>query len=253
MWNLRYLGKSKIMRSLVKGAFGLYFYDGRLTKVGRGPLKGMSWKCSRNQQFWMPLGVYEKETANWLLSHLHEGNVFFDIGANFGYFTLLGGRAVGSEGKVFSFEPIPENSRIIEEMITLNELRTSKVISSAVSDASGTIEFALESTNANSHISSFGLPHAPSKVLETVFVRTISLDEFCDENDVVPDVIKCDVEGAEVAVLAGAKRLLEKKKTKWIISTHSEQLEGRCREIMVSSGYAVEGLEGFHHELLCVP
>jgi FkbM family methyltransferase len=238
---------------MVKGAFGLWFHDGRLIKVRRGPLKGLVWKCSSSQQFWMPLGIYEKETANWLLSQLSEGGVFFDIGANYGYFTLMGGRVVGDKGKVFSFEPIPANSRLIEEMVRLNEFSHVKSVPVAVSDTRGTVEFAVEKNNANSHISSFGLPHASSDVLETVSVQTIPLDEFCEENEVVPGVVKCDVEGAEVAVLSGAKRLLQKKKTKWIISTHSKELEERCREIMAAAGYAVEGLEGFHHELLCVP
>ena len=253
MWNLRYLGKSKPIRSMVKGGFGLWFHDGRVIKVRRGPLKGLIWKCSRSQQFWMPLGVYEKETAGWLLSQLNEGGVFFDIGANYGYFTLMGGRVVGEKGKVFSFEPVPANCQLIEEMARLNGFSHVKNVPMAVSDARGAVEFAVEKNNANSHIASFGLPHASSNVLETVSVETIPLDEFCEEYDVVPEVIKCDVEGAEVAVLSGAIKLLEKKRTKWVISTHSKELEARCREIMEAAGYAVEGLEGFHHELLCVP
>ncbi|MBK1646841.1 hypothetical protein CKO25_19825 [Thiocapsa imhoffii] len=253
MWNLRYLGKSKPLRSVVKKAFSLLFYNGRVIKIRRGPLKGLTWKCSTHQQFWMPLGIYEKETASWLLSQLSEGGVFFDVGANYGYFTLMGGSVVGDGGKVFSFEPIPTNSQIIKEMAMMNGFAHVKIVPVAVSEAAGTVEFAVETNNANSHIASFELPHASSNVLETVSVQTISLDEFCEENTVFPEVIKCDVEGAEVAVLSGAKMLLEKKKSKWIISTHSKELEERCRKIMEEADYFVEGLEGFHHELLCVP
>lgn len=253
MWNLRYLGKSKVLRGLVKGIFRLYFYDGRVIKIKRGPLRNLAWKCSSSQQFWMPLGIYEKETASWLSEELCDGDTFFDIGANFGYFTLLGALSVGDGGRVYSFEPIPNNCDIIQEMVGLNDFQNVSVQQVAVSDSKGAVEFVLEKTNANSHISSVEMSHAASSPIEVLTVQAFTLDEFCRENNVMPDVVKCDVEGAEVAVLSGAHKVLENRDSKWIISTHSKELEERCRRIMISYGYRVETLEGFHHELLCTP
>lgn len=252
MWKLRFIGKLKIIRYFVKWIFGLWFFNGKIISVGRGPLKGLNWKCSSNQQFWMPLGIYEQETANWLLASLHEGCVFFDIGANFGYFTLMGAKAVGTKGKVISFEPIPANYSYVKELISLNAFDNVVCEKVAISDMNGTVEFAVEKNNANSHLASIKLKHASSQILERVLVQTISLDDFCEKN-VVPDVVKCDVEGAEVLVLSGAKTLLEKKKTKWIISCHSQELKVECRKIMQDAGYSVDELDGFHHELLCIP
>ena len=50
-------------------------------------------------------GIYEKQTTEYFLENVSEGNVVLDIGANIGYFTLLFASSVGKGGKVFAFEP----------------------------------------------------------------------------------------------------------------------------------------------------
>ena len=63
MWKFRVLGRVFWLRQIVKYLFGLMFYEGRVTKILFGPLRGVRGVCSRAHQFWMPLGLYENETA----------------------------------------------------------------------------------------------------------------------------------------------------------------------------------------------
>ena len=71
----------------------------------------------------MPLGQYERETSAWLASALEPGDVFFDVGAHAGYFTLLGALQVGSTGIVVAFEPTPANADVIARQIEENGLQ----------------------------------------------------------------------------------------------------------------------------------
>lgn len=101
MWNLRFLGRIRPLRLFVAFVFTKYF--GRKWRIiKRGPLSGLLWKCHPGRQFWMPLGIYEKQTAEWLLSNLSAKSVFLDVGSNYGYFTLMAARIVGSLGRIYS-------------------------------------------------------------------------------------------------------------------------------------------------------
>jgi len=252
MWRLRFLGRVTVIRKLVKFIIGCYYYHGRVVVIQRGPLRGMSWFCNREHQFWMPLGVYEKETTQWLENQIQTDTIFFDIGANAGYFSLLGSR-IAKCGKVISFEPVPTNIETIKSHISENKINNIIIEPIVISDKACLVEFSIEKTNANSHISDVKIEHAVSNPLNTINVQSVTLDEFSLEKKITPNVVKMDVEGAEVKVLMGAANLLKSGNAVWIISTHSTSLYEDCKNIMQSYGYRIDSLHGFHHELLCYP
>ena len=252
MWKLRGLGKLKIIRLVVKFMMGLWFWHGRVHTIKRGPLKGYKWSCNKHHQFWMPLGVYEMETAGWIIDQCSEGSVFFDVGGNAGYFTLIGSKAVG-DGQVIVFEPISANVQTIHEHIKHNGCKNICVEEMAVSDESGTIDFVVESNNANSHIAEVKISHAKTNPDQVIQVPMMRLDDYIAEKGLDPNVVKVDVEGAELKVLRGAEACLKRKQASWIISTHSQKLFDDCKRVMLEFGYKVEELEGFHHELICTP
>lgn len=251
-WKLRWLGRSTSLRKL---AYFVYqtAWVGRTVTISRGPLKGMKWAYERGQQFWLPLGLYEQETAFWLADNINDGDVFFDIGANWGYFSLAGSRMVGSNGLVISIEPIPNNQDYISRQILTNGLSNIKLQKVALSDTDGSAKFAIEAQNANSHLSSIDIEHAGSRMIEEVKVQTMTLDTLIQQIGSHPDLIKCDVEGAEKLVLDGAKGLIKAASAKWIISTHSDELKTEITQIFLSNGYDVTELGGFEHEILCYP
>ncbi len=254
-WNLRGLGKSAFLRKIVKSYFQIYFRTGHIHKIKRGPLAGKNWYCHKAHQFWMPLGLYEKETADWLKSCLRPGMTFLDIGANAGYFTLLGSSIVGEEvgGVTIAFEPVPVNVEVIKNHLKANNIENVMVEELAISNCSGEVIFAIEDTNANSHMKDINITHANSNPNDEIRVRSITLDEYVIKQKIKPDLIKIDVEGAEMKVLDGGENTFQNVRPISIVSTHSDILNVNCREFFQIRNYDVTTLEGFEHELICIP
>ena len=80
----------------------------------------------------MLLGIYENETAKWLISQLGPNSVFLDVGANYGYFSLMASHVVEPNGHVHSFEPIPANVDLIDSSVRLNSTSNISVHQCAV-------------------------------------------------------------------------------------------------------------------------
>ena len=251
MWKFRFLGRITILRSFVNAIIKRFLYNGRIITIPFGPLSKFKWVCNQDHQFWMPLGVYEKETTHWLMNKIKPGNVFFDIGSNAGYFSLLGSKCVGELGKVISFEPIKSNCNTIKAHLVANKLNNVIIENLAVSKDTGKCSFKIENNNANTHMESITLNHQVSNHISTIEVGTICLDDYITSTGIAPDVIKVDVEGAEKLVLEGSAKFLKDFDADWIISTHSEDLYKKCEYIMKKNGYEVNSLFGFHHELIC--
>jgi len=251
MWKFRFLGKIKFLRIFIKYLFRLLFYNGRVVNIKFGPLANYKWFCDNSHQFWMPLGLYEKETTEWLINAINNGDIFFDIGANAGYFSLLGSRYCGEGGQVIAFEPIPSNCNVINQHLNENNINNIIVENIAISKNTEKVNFSIQHNNANSHMENISITHAVENKKKSIQVSAMSLDDYIDKCKTIPNVIKVDVEGAETLVLEGATRLLQNFNAIWIISTHSSQLFEECKAIMIHYGYNVNLLVGFHHELIC--
>lgn len=156
----------------------------------------------------MLLDVYETGTTLLIERTLRSGMVVVDVGAHVGYYALLAARLVGREGQVYAFEADPANYRLLLENIELNSYSNLRAFSQAVADRSGPLSFYLspwgsdrnslyaENTGAGAH---------------DVEVDAITLDEFmATAGKPKVDLIKMDIEGAELAALEGMKETLEK-------------------------------------------
>lgn len=73
-----------------------------------GPAKGLLWRHRHNMQPWMTRGPYEPATCEVIGRMVALGDVFYDVGANAGNFSLHASRIVGPTGGVIAFEPVPE-------------------------------------------------------------------------------------------------------------------------------------------------
>jgi len=201
----------------------------------------------------MPLGLYEAETSSWLMEEIKDGMTFVDIGANAGYFTLLGSKCTGTNGVTVAFEPVPASADIIRSHLEANRISNVKVEEMVISSANGELDYTIEENNANSHITDIDISHAVTSARQIIRVKAIKLDDYIGENNLQPDVIKIDVEGAEVSVLEGALETLESARPACIVSTHSAELHDRCTQLLGRVGYRAERLSGFEHELCCFP
>jgi len=157
-------------------------------------------------------GESEPETANFIKKVLRPGMVFLDVGAHLGEYTVLAAKLVGPSGSVHAFEPNPRIFSILLENIKLNCLQNVCVSPCAVWHEQGVAEFEVTSEPATSALRTTAADRQESSIVK---VHTLTLDQyFASSHKVKPDLIKIDVEGAELDVLGGAKTLLDQPREK---------------------------------------
>jgi FkbM family methyltransferase len=134
---------------------------------------------------------------------LHQGDTFIDVGANLGYFTILGSRLVGQGGNVVSFEPMPINFEYCKKNIALNNLDNVTLYNNGLWDREEKKEIAIRTSSyAEAHFGSLD-SHEMKATVECITLDKMNLD---------PEVIKMDIEGAEPMALKGMLKTLENSK-----------------------------------------
>ena len=134
-----------------------------------------------------------------------EGQTVVDIGAHIGYYTLLAAKLVGRRGRVLAFEPDLENYKKLLQNVKLNEYKHVYPVKKAISDIVGTAKLWLHPSSSSNH-SLFGF----GERTKYINVSVTTLDEFFKRKGYGPvDVVKIDVEGAELSVLLGMEKIIE--------------------------------------------
>ncbi len=151
------------------------------------------------------LGFYEPSVSWAIQNEIKKGMTVIDVGANIGYFTLLMARCVGASGKVYAFEPDPENFNLLRKNVRINGYKNVILVKAAVARKKGKIGlFVNENSNAEHSIYSF------SKNQKKILVNSWSLDEYFSDKDKKVDFVKLDIQGAEPEALLGMKKLIRK-------------------------------------------
>ena len=147
-------------------------------------------------------GTYELSELQFCLTHLNEGDVILDIGANIGVFTLNMAKAL-KDGLVIAVEPLYENYNLLIKSIKSNNLNNVILVKCAVGEVEGKVSFTNHTYNnsGDAHVSFEG-------DIDTFEVDMFTLDYLTPLN---VNFIKIDVEGAELLVMRGATRILENK------------------------------------------
>jgi FkbM family methyltransferase len=156
------------------------------------------------------LGASEPRTLRLFKSLLRPGMVVADIGAHIGEYALVASRAVGESGRVFAFEPGEGVYPFLVENIASNGGANVTPFPLAVSDSEGELRFNLGVDPGHSRlvVGEYGAAGLASKGM--VPVRTTTLERFEEQHGVAINLIKIDVEGAELDVLLGAHGLLSR-------------------------------------------
>lgn len=164
----------------------------------------------------------ENSTRHFLFERIKPDEVFYDIGAHGGVYTItLKKRFPGLT--VHSFEPQPDD---LLANLTLNDMTTDDVHAVAIGDTAGTVRMTTKNRSSN-HVSEAG----------DLSVRMVRLDDYAREKKLpAPDWIKIDIEGLELPALRGAEKLLRKSKPTIICEIN--HLSGRY-------GSTVAALVGF--------
>jgi FkbM family methyltransferase len=176
---------------------------------------------------WYGRGSYERTTIREWVRRLKSADVVFDVGANTGIYSLLSCFADDRHRKIVAFEPtLRACSRIYDNLIANRVLDRVKVEKTALSNESGTVTFMhFENVARISSGASYVEGLSPYDVQSKEECQRTTLDAYIAEGGLVPDLIKIDVEGAEVDVMKGAKDLIAKRATCFIIEVVKETAE----------------------------
>ena len=184
----------------------------------------------RNPPNWPEMGVWRH--------HLRPGDLFIDVGANIGIYTLF---ALDLGAEVIACEPDPHNAQRLQENLALNGF-TAEVVQKAVSDRKGILRFT-QGLDSYNHLVLDGAP--PEEIPATVEVEATTVDDLL--GDRVAAGLKIDVEGAERLVLEGAARALRDRRIGLIQLEWSERVvhstlgEGRgpASALLAEAGYVL--------------
>jgi len=142
---------------------------------------------------------YEPEMS-YFLSRMQPGDIFFDVGANIGNFSLHACRRLQPTGKVYSFEPLQENFKALTQNIQINRAQNIQAFKIALSDKVGNFTMRIPSRK-----SSAVLVHSKGDII------TETLDNFCTLQHVSdPQFVKVDIEGGELDFFRGAEQVLRR-------------------------------------------
>jgi len=184
-------------------------------------------------------GTAERPLQEALARELKPGATFYDIGANIGFVTLIAARLVGPTGRVVAFEPVPKNVAAIRENLALNGIDWADVHETAMARHSGTASLIVSDVSAFSRLASINVP---TGARETIEVKVDSVDEFlASGSERAPDVVKIDVEGAELEVIEGMRHTLAEHRPVILCEIHDCNAE--YVELVNSLGYEPVNLD----------
>ena len=192
-------------------------------------------------------GRFEPNEFSLLAKVLKPGMTFVDAGANIGLYTLFAARRVGEAGCVLALEPSFRERQILAANLERNSLKNVKLHPNALSDQTAEVELLVAAAGHSGHntLGAFGyntvLDHREK-------VRTVPLDEIVQQEKLARvDVIKMDIEGAELAALRGASRTLERHRPMILLELSDRALQHQnasSREVLAllaQRGYQTYG------------
>lgn len=200
----------------------------------KGPLRGYYWivgaAAGEAKGLSVILNLSEKSQLDQAMQNTKKDSVCFDIGANVGFYSLLFAR-YGKE--VISFEPLPRNIYYLYQSININRMKNIKIVPCAIANSVDLNWFDEGCNCATGKMNSEGkLP---------VFV--LSVDYFIFKTNIIPNIMKIDVEGAEFFVLKGASKCISENRPKILISIHGDELRNDCLKFIEDFNYRIIPLD----------
>lgn len=193
-------------------------------------------------------GIFEEQIISKINSVVHPGMTFLDIGANIGLHTNVAASLVGDNGRVIAIEPQSTVRALLQENISLNQFDNVEIISCALGKEQG--EGDIYIVNAHNDGQSTLIPDSsettcPSEKVKICTVNSVMHD--CNIQKV--DIVKIDVEGAEMEVLKGGREFFRNSSTKYMfiecVDQHLRRFDSSSEELITwlhSEGYRTYGL-----------
>jgi FkbM family methyltransferase len=213
-------------------------------QIQHGPSEGLWIRLNPRTGQNVQKGIGEPQVQKALIDHLRPGMTFYDVGANIGFFSLMAARLVGPKGGVVSFEADPEIAARLRENLARNQFTHAHVEQKAVWSEAAAVAFERVDPNSSpdrglGHVSTDG--STPG----TITVEAVSLDQYTASHP-PPDFLKCDVEGAEVAVFRGTAQLFTRRRPILLVEMHSPENQRVLLQEFAGHGYLCQNLDENH-------
>lgn len=185
----------------------IYIHDGQVIMEFRD--SGIKFICKRNDKRLAPLdtlnfGDYESEELAMQLKLMNGCNTVFDVGANFGWYSMHVASAM-PDAKIHSFEPFENTCCYLRKNVELNKLGNIQINNFGLSNSIGKQTFYVDpKLSVNASLTNL----TDGDNVASLVCDFTTMDEYCNRVSSYPDFIKCDVEGAELLVYEGSKEVL---------------------------------------------
>lgn len=189
-------------------------------------------------------GDYEKENYAWLKQQLKTGDQVIDIGAHIGLFSVVCSQLVGKEGKIVCFEPTPGTYKLLQQTLKLNHCENVIPVQAAVSSKEGQATFYISTENEGNNSNSLVGNNTLQK-MEGYDVQLKTIDSIVAEYVISPNLIKIDVEGAELDTLKGGLNTFSTLKPNIILGLHPEAIKRKgdsleqIWDLLVNASYEI--------------
>jgi FkbM family methyltransferase len=205
-----------------------------------GPLRGYKIVLGPDDRNAYLVNTHERMIVELAQQLCQPGMQVLDMGAHVGYFSLLFSVLAGPAGQVHTIEPNPENLKKIRSMIEINKLQNIRVFPFAASDQAGEVQFVTERTGQMGHMATLSSENRASAVT----VRAVRMDDLAGDGGIDRiDLIKMDVEGAELKALTGMTGLIGRCHPTIICEWHPAVAGPDYQAIFDRLGYHCEALE----------
>jgi len=204
--------------------------------------------------------LFEEAELEFIRRYLKKGDIFVDIGANIGFFSMNAAMCIGDAGKVISFEPTPKTFIRLQENVKLNNLRNLRAFQMAVSEKDEQLEFTI-SMDGHDGWNSLTKPSSGT-IVEKAKVDCIQIDSI---KKIDPDfqnaaLIKIDIEGWELFALKGGSQFLSQENAPSLLIEFTEQNAANagtsCKEIykyLNFLGYELYRFDEIEKKLILYP
>ena len=190
--------------------------------------------------------IYEYKITKYIYKNLNKNAIFFDIGCNEGYYTILASKK-NFNGKTYSFEPVKSLIKIIKKNLSINKIQNCKIYNFAIGEKD---KMSKINIYHDKNIGSSSIMNKYRFSNKTQKIQIKSLDSFYKRNkfNFKIDLVKIDVEGYEINVLNGMMNLINKKKiNKILVEYHFNIiLKNELRIIenkIIKSGYKKKSID----------
>ena len=186
----------------------------------------------------------EIRLAKYMVKHLQEGQTVIDIGAHYGFFSLLAAKIIGKQGRLIAIEAAPSNFALLEK--NLRALAQAQALQRAASNKKGSLTFyefppLYSEYNTTDPIQYEEAVKASGHTGKKIEVPAIQIDELLHAESIKPNFIKMDVEGAEALVLSGMQHYLSLQQgvlaMEYLASDRQNESHQKAASILKAAGW----------------